>query len=103
MEHKQKQAISAHGWALCQLTLCFELQSTSKRKGIKSKDKLTLKGGSEVKSEPQKRFVKCYCGKGHLRCCTKTLTKPYINISCKTYLKSIHLYNPCVPFPPRWC
>ena len=31
-----KQAISAHEWALCQLTMCFEFQSRSeKRKGHK--------------------------------------------------------------------
>ena len=32
-----KQAISAHEWALCQLTVCFKFQSRSdRRKGHKS-------------------------------------------------------------------
>ena len=33
----KEQAISAHEWALCQLTVCFEFQSRSdRRKGHKS-------------------------------------------------------------------
>ena len=31
------KAMSACEWALCQLTLCFELQSTSESKGIRSR------------------------------------------------------------------
>ena len=31
IQKKKKQAISAREWALCQLTVCFEFQSTCER------------------------------------------------------------------------
>ena len=48
---QKKQAVSAREWALCQLTLCFELQSKnkSKTKGIKwVKIMLTVENNENV-------------------------------------------------------
>ena len=30
-DHKKKQAISAHEWAMCQLTVCFEFLSRNEK------------------------------------------------------------------------
>ena len=56
LARQEEQAISAREWALCQLTLCFELQSTSESgKGHKNcAPNLTWKRKSKVKSDQQK-------------------------------------------------
>ena len=58
LSSRLKQAISAHEWALCQLTVCFQFQSRSERR--KQHKSFVLQMDSEVKNVPSCIFV-LYC------------------------------------------